>query len=195
MMSWFHTNTPAADASNHASPAEIVSCFQEHRNLLGKLVVLITGDRTTADQAIVKACEITLQGNSPFRNWLLEWAKAVTITSAISQHAEAICCCEATYKDRLCGHAEHSWQEDPEERAAILDLIVQADAQDLIVALDPLCRAILVLKVAIRSSIQDCVFRLNVSPAAVLAASCHAMTWLDHCRVKLLDEHKVSHAL
>jgi hypothetical protein len=76
-----------------------------------------------------------------------------------------------------------------------LILIVQADAQDLIVALDPLCRAILVLKVAIRSSIQDCVFRLNVSPAAVLAANCHAMTWLDHCRVKLLDEHKVSHAL
>ena len=33
--------------------------------------------------------------------------------------------------------------------------------------LDPLCRAILVLRIAIRSSIQDCSFRLNVSRAAV----------------------------
>ena len=58
--------------------------------LLGRLAFLITGDQETADQAVLQASEITLQGNSPFRDWLLEWAKAATIASAISHGTEAI---------------------------------------------------------------------------------------------------------
>ncbi len=72
-------------------------------------------------------------------------------------------------------HMSSTYREgDAEERAASLDLILGADAQKLIAELDPLCRAVLVLRVAIRSSIQDCALRLNVSRAAVLAANCHA---------------------
>jgi hypothetical protein len=53
-----------------------------------------------------------------------------------------------------------------------------------------------VLRIAIRSSIQDCSLRLNVSRAAVLAANCYAMTWLDHSQVRPLeDDHIFSHAL
>ena len=177
-MSWFHWSTLPVDARNHASPAEIVACFQDQRCLLGKLAFLITGDQTTAERAIVTACEITLRGNSPFHDWLFEWAKAATITSAISQRTVAIRLCEAGYKARPCNHAEHLLQGDAEERSASLDRIVRADGQELIAELDPLCRAVLVLRVAIRSSIQDCVIRLNVSRAAVLAANCRAMTWL-----------------
>src|SRR5271166_3542027 len=195
-MSWFQSSTAAVDARNYASPAEIVACFQDHRNVLGRLAFLITGDQATADQAVVQACEITLQGNSPFRDWLLEWAKAATIARAISHGANAIRICEATYKDRRCPHVEHSLQGDAEERAASLDLILGADAQTLITKLDPLCRAILVLRVAIRSSIQDCALRLNVSRAAVLAANCHAMTWLHDGHVKAAAEnHDASHAV
>ena len=70
-------------------------------------------------------------------------------------------------------------------------LILQMDTQKMIAELDPLCRAILVLRIAIRSSIQDCSLRLNVPRAAVLAANCHAMTWLDQCHVKPLeDDHQ-----
>lgn len=196
MMSWFHASTPGADAHNHASAADIVTCFRDQRNLLDKLAFLITADRATAEQAVAQACEITLQGNSPFRNWLLEWAKAATIAGAISLQGDAIRVCEAIYKDRRCPHVEHLCQLDDERRAASLGLIVQMDAQKIIAQLDPLCRAILVLRIAIRSSIQDCSLRLNVSRAAVLAANCHAMTWLDHCYVKPLeDDHNVSHAL
>ena len=57
-MSWFHSSTEPIDAHNHASPAEIVACFQDHRNVLGRLAFLITGDQATADQAVVQACEI-----------------------------------------------------------------------------------------------------------------------------------------
>jgi len=195
-MSWFHSSRAAVDARNYASPGEIVACFQDQRNVLVRLAFLITGDQATAEQAVVHACEMTLQGNSPFRVWLFEWAKAATIASAISHGTEAIRICEAAYKDRRCPHVEHLSQGDAEERAASLDLILGADAQKLIGELDPLCRAVLVLRVAIRSSIQDCALRLNVSRAAVIGANCHAMTRLHDGHVKPVEEnHDASHAV
>ena len=189
-MSWFHSSTAAVDARNHASPAEVVACFQDQRNVLGRLAFLITGDQATAEQAVAQACEMTLQGKSPFRDWLLEWAKAATIASAISHGTEAIRICETVYKDRRCPHVEHLSRGDAEERAASLDLILGTDNQTLIAELDPLCRAVLVLRVAIRSSIQDCVLRLNVSRAAVLGANCHAMTWIDNGPVTRVEKNR-----
>ena len=189
-MSWFYSSTAAVDARNYVSPAEIVACFQGQRNVLRRLAFLITDDQTTADQAVDQACKMTLQRNSPFRDWLYEWAKTATIASAISHGTEAIRICEAAYKDRRCSHVEHLSQGDAEERAASLDLILGADAQTLMAELDPLCRAVLVLRVAIRSSIQDCALRLNVSRAAVLAANCHVLTWLHERHVKPVEENR-----
>ena len=181
------------DARDLASAAEILECFRCESSLLGKLAFLITGDQATADQSVVKACEITLRGNAPFRDWLLEWAKVATITTAISHRAEAIRGYEPAYRDRCCTHVEHIWQDDAEERATSLNLLLQADSRKLIAELDPLCRAILVLRVAIRSSIQDCVLRLNVSRATVLAANCLAMTRLHDLHLKSPEEnHDVS---
>ena len=195
-MSWFHASTTAAYARNHASAAEIVACFRDPGDVLDRLAFLITADEAIAEQAVAQACDITLQGNTPFRDWLLEWAKAATIAAAISLQGDAIRRCEATYEDRRCVHVEHLCQFDDEWRAASLSLILQMDVQNIVAELDPLCRAILVLRLAIRSSIQDCSLRLNVSRTAVLAANCHAMTWLDHCQVEPLeDDHNVSHAL
>jgi len=178
IMSWLHPTSPVG-IRNHASPAEVIACFQDQRIVLSRLAFLITGDHITADQAVVQACEITLQGNSPFPDWLFEWAKTATIASAISHAAGAIRISEAVYMNRRCPHVEHLSQGNDEERAARLELILRADAQTLIAELDALCRAVLVLRVAIRSSILDCALRLNVSRAAALAANCHAMTWLE----------------
>ena len=181
---------------NRHRQRKIVACFQDQRNVLGRLALLITGDQATADQAVVQACEITLQGNSPFRDWLLEWAKVATIASAISSRTEAIRISEAAYKDQRCPHDEHLSPGHDEERAASLDLILGADAQTLIAELDPLCRAVLVLRVALRSSIQDCALRLNVSRAAVLAANCYALMWLHERHVKPVEENRdASHAV
>ena len=180
-MSWFYGSTKLAAAPHHASAAEIVACFRDQRNFLERLAFLITGDQTTAEQSVSEACEITLQGNSPFSDWLLEWAKAATVTAAILLQGGEIRRCEAMYIDQSCPHVEHLRQLDDEGRAASLAFILEMDAQKVIAELDPLSRAILVLRTAIRCSIQDCSLRLNVSRAAVLAANCHAMTWLDHC--------------
>jgi DNA-directed RNA polymerase specialized sigma24 family protein len=171
-------NVKAAEDRNHASVAEVVGCFNDERPILSRLALLITGDQATAEQSVVDACEMTVKGHSPFRDWLLEWAKAATITSAISKCAAAIRHCEAAYREQHCSHAEHTSQGNAEERAASLNLILEADARKVIAELDPLSRAVLVLRLGIRSSIQDCVLRLNVARAAVLAANCRAMTWL-----------------
>ena len=84
-------------------------------------------------------------------------------------------------------HVEHLSQGNDEERAASLDLILGVDSQQLLTELDPLCRAVLVLRVAIRSSIQDCSLRLNVCRAAELGANCHAMSWLHDGHVKEME--------
>ncbi|MBZ5656200.1 MAG: hypothetical protein LAO56_13085 [Acidobacteriia bacterium] len=67
---------------------------------------------------------------------------------------------------------------DAEERGGYLAILLSTDISKMIAELDALSRAILVLRLAIRSSIQDCVLRLNVGRAVVLAANCRALTWL-----------------
>jgi len=176
-MAWFHASTGGADAGNHASAAEVVACFHDERPLLNRLAFLITGDHATADQSVLSACDITLQGHSPFRDCLLEWAKAATITSAISCRAEAIRACEADYENEHCSF-EEPLPPGLEERAASLKLIFQANPGEMIAELDVLCRTVLVLTMALGHSIQDCVLRLNVCRPAVLAAASHAMSWL-----------------
>ena len=180
-MSWFKPSTAEIGARDHASASDIVACFHAEKALLGNLAFLITGDHATADQALAKACDITLHCSTPFREWLTEWVKTATITSAIQQNSQAIRICEPRHMSRRCTHAGHLWQGDEEERAATLQLILEADSQMLIDELDPLCRAVMVLRVAIRSSIQDCALRLNVCRAAILGANCHVMTWLHRC--------------
>jgi len=193
-MSWFHSNTTAAEGRSYASPAEIAACFEDQKHILGRLAFLITGNHATADQAVVQACEMTLQRNTPFRDWLFEWAKAATIAGAISNATEAIRRCGAMYQDRRCSHAEHLSQGDAEERAASLELILGADVQTVIAELDPLCRAVLVLRAAIRSSIQDCALRLNVSRAAVVGANCRGLTWLQEQQMKAMEENRCGYA-
>jgi hypothetical protein len=70
-----------------------------------------------------------------------------------------------------------------------MSFVFGIDPSTIIAELDPLARAVLVLRTAIRASIQDCALRLNVSRSTVLAANCRAMTWLhDTQRQRASDE-------
>lgn len=177
-MSWFQTGIKPQEDRSRASAAEVVECFQDARPLLTRLALLITGDSTSAEQSVVNACEMTAKSHRPFRDWLLEWAKVATITDAISACAENIRGCELAYGGQGCSHAEHMSLTDAEEREGYLAILLSTDIANINAELDALSRAVLVLRLAIRSSIQDCVLRLNVGRAAVLAANCRAMTWL-----------------
>jgi hypothetical protein len=183
-MSWFYSVIKPAEARDHASAVEIVACFKDQRFLLSRLAFLISGDQLEADQCVTKACEMTLHGNAPFRDWLLEWAKTATIAGAITQRSTTIRSFEAKYDAHHCTHVEHlAW--DDSERAAILCWLLQTNPQRLVIELDALCRAVLILRIALRSSVQDCALRLNVPRSAVVAASCHLTTWLHWHHVML----------
>ena len=177
-MSWFHPYENVAN-DGHASVSEVLACFRQERNVLLRLAFLITGDNAAAEQSLKNACEMTVKGHGPFREWLSQWARVATITTAISHCIGAIRQCEAMYKDQRCTHAEHLSHGDDAEREHRLNAVIATDPDVMIAQLDPLSRAVLVLRVATGSSIQDCVLRLNVSRPAVLAANCAAMTWID----------------
>ena len=183
-MSWFHADKRAVEGRDQASVSEVLAHFRDERAYLSRLALLITGDESTAEHSVVKACEFTVQGHSPFRDWLAEWAKSATITSAISKSADAIRSCEPEYKGLRCSHGEHLALGNDAECDERLSLVLGADPRVVIAELDPLVRAVLVLRVAIRSSVQDCASRLNVSRAAILAANCRAMTWLNNLQLR-----------
>ncbi len=115
-MSWFHPNPPRPDHRALASGAQIGECFRNERPLLSRLAFLITGDEALADECVVHAREMTLRAQSPFRDWLIEWAKTATIGIAIQRQVEAIRACEATYGGQRCTHVEHLVQGNAEER-------------------------------------------------------------------------------
>jgi hypothetical protein len=177
-MSWFFTNINTGSDRKRASIAEIVACFSREKPMLGRLALLVTGDAVIGDQCVSEARDRTVAASQPFQDWLVEWAKAATILCATSRCAQAIRSCGATYKDQHCAHPEHLAEESDRERAGALNTILNADPCQVMAELDALSRAVLVLRVAIRASIQDCVLRLNVSRPIVLAAHCRAMTWL-----------------
>ena|ERR1700722_6603992 len=169
---------------DQASVSEVEACFRDERDLLFRLAWLVAGDKAIAEQSVVNACNITVQGHSPFRDWLTEWAKSSTIMSAISKTLDAIRSCEQAYKDLRCPHSEHRGQYNDVERC--MSFLVGFDPSIIIAEIDPLARAVLVLRTATRASIQDCALRLNVSRSIVLAANCRAMTWLHD---KQLQQH------
>ena len=65
-----------------------MACFQDQRNVLSRLALLITGDQATADQAVVQTCELHFEEQSLPR-LAFRVAKTTTIASAISHSTEA----------------------------------------------------------------------------------------------------------
>ena len=56
--------------------------------------------------------------------------------------------------------------------------ILCLDPEVVIAGLDPLARAVLVLRAVLRSSVRDCSIQLNVSCESVLAIQRRITTWL-----------------
>ena len=177
-MSSVSSTLPNLEIAGFASRSEIARCFDEHGPLLTRLALLITGDDLAAEHCVESARESTLRSNSPFRNWILEWAKTSTVQIALLRSAQLIKGFESIHKDPICDHPEHLSDPEPEGIAFWLQRLMQVEGGEIISGLDPLCRAVLVLRVALRSSIQECAFRLNVTRPAILDANCRAMEWL-----------------
>ena len=177
-MAWL-TSIGEPNLRDHASVSEVVECFSDRKSLLLQLALLITGEKQSAEQSVVNACDLTAKGSTPFRYWLSEWAKAATIGAAINRSLSAIQQCEAAGAQahasaRGRAHPEDGWESDRS-----LETLLVMDPAVVISQLDPLARTVLVLRLALRYSLQDCVFRLNVSRVALVRAQSRALAWLD----------------
>jgi hypothetical protein len=173
----FHATSNGTLRRELASAAEVSACFRDERDLLLRLAWLITGDGATAEQVLADAQELALNGPAPFRDWLLGWAKWATIKAAILNNHEAICSCEASYEDIRCDHREHLIESGETQSKESSSLLLRIDPI-IVSELDPMARAVLVLRTAAKSSLSNCALQLNVSASAVLGANCRAMTWL-----------------
>lgn len=177
-MSSLSLSISTVERRGYASTSDVVCCFEEQRPLLMNLAFLITGDEFAAAQCVENARESTLKSHSPFRDCLLEWAKTATIQLALLRSARVIRSFEDAHKGWRCDHPEHLGETVDERRHLDFQRLTLSEATGLISELDPLCRAVLVLRLALRYSIQECAFRLNVSRLAIIGASCRAMEWL-----------------
>jgi hypothetical protein len=162
-----------------------IYCSNEE-NILFRLAYLITGDEVQAEDSIIAAYDLAEQGETPFRDWRLEWAKCATVRSAIEARLAEIRGCEDRYKNLDRKGPRHRPQAMRNDLPAMTESILCLDPEMVISELDPLARAILVLRGVLSASVRDCSVQLNVSSESVLAVQRRITTWLTTVRKKQL---------
>jgi hypothetical protein len=83
-MSWFNAKRNSLAGHDRASVSEVVACFRDEKDLLFRLAWLIAGDKATAEQSVVNACDMTIQDHSPFRDWLRHFSSKFSGGQALS---------------------------------------------------------------------------------------------------------------
>jgi len=175
-MSWFPVVKLTNAARTQASASDITSCFHNEKEALFRLAFLITGDEVQAEASVINAYELTLQGKTPFLDWLFEWAKSATVRTAIRARLDEIRRCENAYNDSCCNDPEYLCQQTDQRRMA--ESIWRLDPGLVVSELDPFARSVLVLQGALHASVRDCAVQLNVSRESVVAAQRRMNAWL-----------------
>lgn len=173
--------------AKHVSTFEIRARFRDEHETLSRLAFVITGDRGAAERSVSKAHELVTNGVHPLpiRQPLKEWVKAVTITAAITNSLCEIARCESRYVNQDCMHSEHLLNGCDSKLKELRNFVLQTDPEIIIAELDPLARAVAIMRTTARASILDCILRLKLSLDTVLAANCRAMTWFEEKRTGL----------
>jgi len=152
-----------------ASAAEIEFAFGAQQDYLFWLALIITGNDEVAQKCIVGASGLSQQGAGVFRDWLDEWARSATVRFAIGEARDQIAEAVHSYEGLSCPHGGHPTLSPEDVRA-----LRTTDPQILLAGLDPLARAVLVLRGVRKAAIQDCALSLDVSRGTILAAYCRA---------------------
>lgn len=170
-MHWFKSKEKAAaQNSRFASASEIQSAFAEYKESLNWAALLITGDSKLASQSMVDASGLAQTNSYVFRDWLSRWANTATARAAVQIMRGSIQDAAENYAHWNCSHANH----DPLAQEEI-SLLQKRDPIDLVQVLDPLARAVLVLRGCQQASIADCVLLVNVPLRSVVGAYCRAL--------------------
>ncbi len=175
-MEWFHSTEREQERSNGglASSHEIQSAFDEQREYLNWIALLITGDDALADLAIVNASALSANYSSVFRDWLNGWATYATARAAVREVRDLISASAAYFADSSSECSADDVLSDDQ----IMSLR-HVDPREILAALDPLARCALVLRGIQHASLADCALLLDVSRGIVAGAYSQALRWND----------------
>jgi DNA-directed RNA polymerase specialized sigma24 family protein len=173
-MEWFHPIEREQERPNGglASSHEIQSAFDEQREYLHWIALLITGDEALADLAVVNASALSANYSSVFRDWLIGWATYATVRAAVREVRDLISASASHYVDSPSEHRDDDVL--PDDRIMLLR---HADPREIIAALDPLARCALVVRGIQHASLADCALLLDVSRGIVAGAYSQALRW------------------
>lgn len=178
-MSCIHPANLKRVAVNRVSSLEILQRFRDEHEVLLALSLLITGNIRDAEGAVSKARELMTNWMNPFvlTEQLTKWVRWVTIKAAVADSLDEIRHYEPRYLNRTCTHAEHLLDGNSKLQQ-FYDFLVHLNPAIVIAEVDPLARAVAVLRTTSRASILDCTLPLKLSADTVLAANCRAMSWI-----------------
>jgi DNA-directed RNA polymerase specialized sigma24 family protein len=173
-MEWFHSVEREQERPNRglASSHEIQSAFDEQRDYLYWIALLITGDKALADLAVVNASALSSNYSSVFRDWLNGWAKYATVRAAVREVHNLIIASASHYADSSSEHSDDDVLSDDQ-----IGWLRHVDPRDIIAALDPLARSALVLRGIQHASIADCALLLDVPRRTMAGAYSQALRW------------------
>jgi len=172
-MGWLHRNKQGTTALDDpfTTSAEIEGVFDVEREDLGWIAYAISGNKQHAEESLVDAKKTAAYWDWFLRDWLVHWAESATARVAATNTGESLR--EAAKKCRLELRSPRSRYS--REKSSQL---AQLGAEEIVDALDPVARTILVLRGMRRAAISDRAILLNASRRAALGAYCHALWWL-----------------
>jgi hypothetical protein len=178
-MSSIHPENLKAAAVNRVSSLATLERFRNEHEVLVALAFLITGSTRNAEGAVSKARELMTNWAIPFTapEQLTKWVRWVTIKAAVADSLGEIRSYEPRYFNRTCMHAEHLLHGNSKLQQ-FHDFLVHLNPAMVIGELDPLARAVAMLRTTSRVSILDCALSLKLSVDTVLAVNCRAMSWI-----------------
>lgn len=178
-MSCIHPANLKRAAVRHVSSLEILEWFRDEHEVLLALALLISGNIRNAEGAVSKARELMTNWVIPFAppEQLTKWVRWVTIKAAVADSLDEIRHYEPMYMNRTCMHTEHLLNGNSKLQQ-FHDLLLHLNPAIVIAELDPLARAVAVLRTTSRASFLDCTLPLKLSADTVLAANCQAMSWI-----------------
>jgi hypothetical protein len=189
-MCCIHSAKKKIAEGKRASTLENLAQFEDEHEILSRLAFVITGDIGTAERSVSEARELVKNGACPlpFSEQLTQWLKWVTIEAAITNSLHEIARCESRYVNQNCTHSEHLLNGNDSKVREFRNFLLHIDPEIVIAELDPLARAVAILRTTARASILDCILRLKLSLNTVLAANCRAITWFAEKRTGLSDK-------
>ncbi len=155
-----------------ATDAEMRQAFEMEHETLRWVSLVITGDTSKAEKAIVDATGLQKTSGGVFRDWLARWAHSATARVAVVNVRDSIIADASKYFTCSCSHMDHELLSDAQSVA-----LRKLDPQEIVANLDFLARAVLVLRGIQRASISDCSMLLGVPRSSITSAYCHALRW------------------